>query len=99
MKQTFTIGELLTIGRLNTQATKYTRPVNILLGQYDFPSCGGDCTYPKDQAAAARAAFYPNSQGTSPSYLVPNSSHNINGHYSANLAFAQMNKFLSQNGI
>ena len=98
-KQTNTIGELLTLGGINTPSPGFTGPVDVLLGQNDFPFCGGDCTYPVDQAAAALKAFYPAAKQTSTSFLVPNSGHNINAHFSASTAFTQMLNFLESNGI
>ena len=98
-KQTNTIGELLTLGGINTPSPGFTGPVDVLLGQNDFPFCGGDCTYPHDQAAAALKAFYPAAKQTSTSFLVPDTGHTINAHLSASTAFTQMLNFLENNGI
>ena len=98
-KETNTFGELLTLGGIATPAPGFTGPIDILLGQNDFVFCGGDCTYPTDQAAAVRPAIYPASATTSQSFLVPNTGHNINAHYSANVAFTQMLNFLEAHRI
>ncbi|MCJ1261321.1 hypothetical protein MMC22_001185 [Lobaria immixta] len=98
-KQTYALGQLFTIFDILQPATSFTGPVNVVLGQYDFPFCRGDCTYPVDQSAAVKPAFFPAANAGSQEFLVPETGHNINGHYKAPAVFDQINRFLSVNGF
>ncbi|KAL8917285.1 MAG: hypothetical protein Q9172_005911 [Xanthocarpia lactea] len=94
-KQTLALGESYTLPVAYAPATAYTGPVAIINGQNDWFYCGGDCTYPVDQAAAAIPAFFPNAdKNRSTSYLAPGSGHNVNAHLSAGKAFERMIAFL-----
>lgn len=90
---------MFTLGSAYAPATAYTGPVDIVNGQNDYFYCGGDCTYPTDQAAAAIPAYFPAASKGSQSYLAPNAGHNINPHYSSVQAFQQMIAFLQTNRI
>lgn len=80
-------------------ATAYTGPVDVVLGQYDYVFCMGDCTEEENSAAAFIDAFYPGANANSSSYIMPNSGHNINDHYTAGDAFEQMIQFLKANEL
>ena len=99
-KQTNALGETFTLASAYAPATLFSVPVHIDNGQNDYFYCGGDCTYPVDQAAAAIPAYFPAaSKNGSQSFLVPGAGHNVNAHYSANEAFSQMVAFLKENRI
>jgi len=80
-------------------APTFTGPVNIVVGQHDFPFCLGDCDSPRGQVAATISALYPAADAGSTYYIVPESGHMLNAHYQAPQAFAQINKFLHANGF
>ena len=90
---------MLTLGSAYAPASDFTGSVDIVNGQNDYFYCGGDCTYPKNQAAAVKPAFFPAASSGSQFYLVPDAGHNVNSHYSAPQAFRQMIAFLQTNGI
>ena len=78
---------------------RFTGPVDVVDGRLDFAACGGNCDYPVDLAAALIPALYPRAANGSQSYLVPESGHNINAHYTAPKAYVQINAFLTANGF
>ncbi|KAL9099331.1 MAG: hypothetical protein Q9163_005159 [Psora crenata] len=98
-KQTNALGEMFTLGAAYAPATAFTGPVDIVNGENDYFYCGGDCTFPTNQAAAAIRAYFPAASNGSESYLAPIAGHNVNAHYSAQKAFKQMLAFLGKNGI
>ena len=76
----------------------YTGPVDIVLGQYDYIFCTGNCSYPTNQAEAFLSALFPNAlhKGT---FLQPDSGHLIAQHYSAGQGFTHSLDFLKSNGL
>lgn len=98
-KQTYSIGQLLTILDIFVPAPNYTGPIDVILGQFDFAFCSGDCSTPTDEAAAVKPALYPAAGAGSQSYIVPSSGHCLNAHVEAPLAFAQMIAFLRANRL
>ena len=98
-KNTYAFGQSFTLAAIYGPAPNFTGPVDIVAGQYDFPFCFGDCTYPTNQVAATIPAFYPAARNSSQSYLVPDCGHYINAHYGAPMEFAQINSFLGSNGF
>ncbi|KAL8836469.1 MAG: hypothetical protein Q9170_002902 [Blastenia crenularia] len=93
-KQTLALGESYTLPLVYSPATAYTGPVAIINGENDFFYCGGNCSYPVDQAAAAIPAYFPNAnKAKSTSYLVPGTGHNVNAHLNAARAFERMLAF------
>ncbi|MCJ1422750.1 hypothetical protein MMC29_000630 [Sticta canariensis] len=98
-KETIAIGKLLTSKGIIGPSLNFTGPVDVILGENDFPTCGGDCFIPSDQSALVTPAFYPAASKGSQHYLVPHAGHNFNAHYAAPKAFAQMIHFLKKNGI
>lgn len=97
-KSTYTLGQLFTLPSIYAPAPAFTGPVNIVVGQHDFPFCLGDCNSPPDQAAATIPALYPAAGAGSAHYTVPNSGHLLNAHYQAPEVFAQINNFLHVHG-
>ncbi|PYH91561.1 alpha/beta-hydrolase [Aspergillus ellipticus CBS 707.79] len=98
-KQTNTVGVLLTLGGVVATAPDFTGPVDVVVGENDFVFCGGDCTYPENQASLVQPAFYPNAASGSQYYLAAGSGHVIAAHDSAGASFQQMIGFLQSNGI
>ena len=90
---------MFTLGAAYAPASAFAGPVDIVNGQNDYFYCGGDCTYPTNQAAAVKPALFPAASSGSQFYLAPNAGHNVNAHYSASQAFEQMIAFLRSNGI
>jgi len=98
-KQTNTLGVLLTLGAIVAEAPDFTGPVDVVLGENDFVFCGGNCTYPENQAALVESTFYPNAASGSQYYLAAGSGHAIAAHNSASASFQHMIDFLQSNGI
>jgi hypothetical protein len=97
-KQTFTLGQQFTLPAIYGPASSFTGPVNIVAGQFDYPFCHGNCN--SELASATIPALYPAANTTgSQSYIVPNSGHSINAHYTAQESFSQINSFLASNGF
>ena len=96
-RQPISLGELFTVGA-TLVTTDYAGPVLALLGQYDFPFCGGNCNYPEDLAAATVRAWYPLSM-QSDSKVLPEQGHCLNAHYAAPTAYAQIFDFLKARGV
>ncbi|GAB7349485.1 hypothetical protein MBLNU459_g0196t1 [Dothideomycetes sp. NU459] len=95
-KQTVTLGELFTLAAV-TGNTTYTGPVDVVDGANDWPFCQGNCSYPMDLAAAAKA-LYPMTRNFT-SYLAPNCGHGLNLHYAATAAYEQIQAFVMGNGL
>jgi pimeloyl-ACP methyl ester carboxylesterase len=96
-KQTVTFGELFSQSNAVRKATEYTGVVFVVDGDSDWPFCKGNCTYPKDKAAAVKA-LYPAAKDFQ-TYLAPVTGHGLNVHYSANRAFEHIQDFLKHNGL
>ncbi|ESZ98065.1 hypothetical protein SBOR_1596 [Sclerotinia borealis F-4128] len=93
-KQTYTIGQQFTLPTIYSTAPKFTGPVDIVIGRYDFPFCKGMCNHPIDLAAATIPVLYPAANAKSESFVVPDSGHLINAHYRAGAQFDHINGFL-----
>lgn len=99
-KGTVTFGELNSLGGLGGLASNYTRPVAVINGVNDLPFCGGNCTYPSDQAKKVQPKYYPNvADEDFGSYLAPIAGHGLNFHYSAAGAYEYIQKFLVDRGL
>jgi hypothetical protein len=98
-KGTVTFGELNSLGGLGG-ATNYTKPVAVIDGANDLPFCGGNCTYPVDQAKAVQPKYYPNvAEKDFGSYLAPLAGHGLSFHYSAAGAYEYVQTFLVDRGL
>jgi hypothetical protein len=98
-KGTVTFGELNSLGGLGG-ATNYTKPVAVIDGANDLPFCGGNCTYPVDQAKAVQPKYYPNvADKDFGSYLAPLAGHGLSFHYSAAGAYEYVQTFLVDRGL
>jgi len=97
-KQTYTIGEALTLGNIVAQAPGYTGPLDVVNGENDFIFCQGECATPTDLTAQVQPQLFPAAVG-SQSFNVPGVGHAINSHYNATLAYKQMLAFLKTNNF
>ena len=97
-RQTTIFGELLTFGSTVGPRPNFTGPVDVVLGQYDYIFCTGNCSYPTNQAQTFVNALFPASlkKGT---YLQPDSGHLVAQHYTANQGFAHSLNFLKSSGL
>ena len=98
-KQTNTLGELFTLGSALVPATEFTGPVDVVNGVNDFVFCGGDCSYPTNQAQLVIDVFYPSAAKTSTTFLQPESGHLLAAHYKREEGYQQMISFLKNNKI
>ena len=98
-KQTYSFGQQFTLLGIYSAAGAFKGPVDVVIGQYDFPFCLAACDKPTDQAAATIAALYPAAAVGSQHFIVPNTGHCINAHYAAPAEFSQINAFLKDNGF
>jgi len=99
-KGTVTFGELNSIAAVGGVSPNYTGPVAVVNGINDLPFCGGNCTYPQDQAKAVQPKYYPNvAESDFGSYLAPVAGHGLNVHYSATAAFEYIQKFLVEHKL
>lgn len=98
-KNTFTIGELFTVGQLGTPAPGFTGPVDVVDGENDLPFCQSNCLVPANKAAAVRPALYVNAAAGSEYYIAPGAGHGLNQHYAAYGAYLQIFGFIKSNGF
>ncbi|KAF2641481.1 alpha/beta-hydrolase [Massarina eburnea CBS 473.64] len=97
--QTNTLGELLTFGSIVAPAAAYTNPVYILNGANDYVFCGGNCSQPVDQNAAALAFFYPAVGAKGKSGQEPNAGHNLFLHTGATGFYANVINWVNENEL
>lgn len=96
---TVTFGELLTMSAVMGTASNFTGPIDVVDGEFDLPFCQGNCHMPMNQAAAVKPALYPAASAGSQYYLAPAAGHGINTHYSAKMAYTQIQDFAKANGL
>ncbi|KAL8848315.1 MAG: hypothetical protein Q9221_006669 [Calogaya cf. arnoldii] len=97
-RQTTVFGELLTFGSVVAPQPSFKGPVDVVLGQYDYPFCGGNCSHPIDQAQTFVNALFPAS-GSKGAYLQPRAGHLVAQHYTAAQGFAHSLTFLKHSGL
>ncbi len=98
MGQTQSVGELL--GSIELSApTNFTGPVYVINGQRDMQNCLGNCYIPYDKTAALQPALFPHARKDSSYYVVPDTGHGINYHYTAADAFGKISTWLSDVGF
>ena len=100
IRQTNTLGELLSLGSAFTPSMEYSGPVGVMNGENDFVFYGGDCSHPSNQAQPVIDIFYPaaNKAG-SKTYLQPGAGHHMALHLNAKDGFNQMMHFFQENGF
>jgi pimeloyl-ACP methyl ester carboxylesterase len=99
LKQTFTLGEILTLTDPVAPATLYKGPVQVVNGENDFIFCSSDCKYPSDQGTNVLPALFPGAAAGSASYVAPGTGHAVNAHFSASTTFAKMLAFIKASGF
>ncbi|KAK3673084.1 hypothetical protein LTR78_006924 [Recurvomyces mirabilis] len=95
---TFSLADVITSGLVLASAKGHTKPVQVVLGQYDFTFCSGDCSRTADPTIGAVKTFYPDAE-VGEGYIVPTSGHCINNHYASGEAFAHMLGLLKEQGL
>jgi pimeloyl-ACP methyl ester carboxylesterase len=98
-KQTYTLGEFVTLTAPIGVAANFTGPVDIVLGENDFIFCQANCSLPVDQAVATLHTLYPAAGSGSQTVIFTGIGHGINVHYDAPKAFAQTVAFFDANGF
>ncbi|KAI9664215.1 MAG: hypothetical protein M1831_002394 [Alyxoria varia] len=99
-KGTYSIGDEFTLAAIFKPAPDYTGPVDVVLGERDFPFCLADCVKPTNRADAVLTNLYPSrAQAGSQSFIVKDTGHLINDHTNAPVAYNQINKFLRKNNL
>ncbi|GAA93676.1 uncharacterized protein L969DRAFT_90195 [Mixia osmundae IAM 14324] len=93
--QTFTLGEALTMGAAVMASTaNVTSPVAIFTGDSDAIFCAGSCYIAgKENLIAAEKQYYPSARAFLP-YVIANTGHAANLHYSAAVWFKAVQTFL-----
>lgn len=97
-KGTIGIVEIFSLPAVIKPAGNFTKPVTWVNGNEDLPFCNGNCTYPMNLVDGALSMLYPAASANS-TFLVPNTGHGINLHYSAPQAFAFIQNSLQSNGF
>ncbi|RDW65163.1 catalytic protein [Coleophoma crateriformis] len=98
-KQTFTLGEVFTLGNPVAPATAFTGPVDVVNGENDFIFCQSNCNIPTDQSVLVLDILYPAASKGSQTVVIPGTGHAINVHYEAPAAYQQMLNFVRSNGF
>ncbi|KAI9757587.1 MAG: hypothetical protein M4579_003399 [Chaenotheca gracillima] len=94
-KQPFAIAELVTVGLLNFDASKFTGPALYLNGEFDFLICGGYCPGVADQPART---FFSGSRNFQ-TRIQPNTGHGLNFHKNAIDSYTIITDFLQSTGF
>lgn len=79
-------------------AASYAGAVAFMAGQQDVPFCSGDCGSGNKSLLALSQPFFPEARNFS-GFLVPNTGHLMQYHYSARSAFGMLHAWLTQNGF
>ncbi|KAK4508118.1 hypothetical protein PRZ48_001856 [Zasmidium cellare] len=95
----FTIGQILTYADSIIPATRYTGPVDVVLGSHDYIACGIPCDQLFDQAALTLAKLFPAAANGSRSLVVPDAGHLTNLQYTSSMMYRQIAQFLQSHGF
>lgn len=98
-KQTFTLAEMLTLGLIAEPAASFNGSVFVIDGENDFIFCQANCSFPTNQAALVLEKLYPAASNSSQSYIIPNTGHGINLHYTAPEAYQKILGFVQSIGV
>ncbi|CAM6084559.1 unnamed protein product [Calypogeia fissa] len=97
------IGELNSInsvvaGPFFTEKSRYTGPLAVMMGEQDGPFCYGDCGRGNSSLIALSKPFWPNvSRYTG--FLMKNTGHLLQYHYSARKGFELLHEWLETSGF
>ncbi|KAL8290521.1 hypothetical protein RQP46_002779 [Phenoliferia psychrophenolica] len=99
-KQTYTIGEFLTIFNVQTPARTFKGPVTVVTGQQDTIFCSANCFGGKNGASVLPdvAALYPAVTSFS-SNVITNTGHGLNFHIAAPKAYAYILDWAKAEGL
>jgi pimeloyl-ACP methyl ester carboxylesterase len=75
-----------------------TKPLTVIVGQQDEPSCNGNCGYGPSNLAAQTAEFFPDARPFTP-IVIPNTCHFLNLHFSARETFEKAHDWLGEMGF
>ncbi|KZP33550.1 hypothetical protein FIBSPDRAFT_847456 [Athelia psychrophila] len=81
-----------------TIASLYKGPVALMTGQQDMPFCAGDCGVGNTSLLVLSQPFFPAASNYS-GFLIPDTGHLMQYHYSARSAFATLHIWLTGNGF
>ncbi|KAK2813287.1 hypothetical protein FQN50_000601 [Emmonsiellopsis sp. PD_5] len=95
MKQPFATLEFLSINTLELSAPKFTGPVMIITGEFDFLVCAGYC--PGELEEPGKKLFK-GSRDFQP-YVQPGAGHGMNFHKNATGGYRVIMEFLGRNGL
>ncbi|KAF2438587.1 hypothetical protein P171DRAFT_164342 [Karstenula rhodostoma CBS 690.94] len=95
-KGTATFGEFFSISAVTKPAANWTKPVAVVNGNEDLPFCFGNCSVPVNKAEAVFPVLYPQTKTTG-AYLVKDTGHGQNLHYSAVEAYHYIQNFIGKN--
>ncbi|KAL1854216.1 hypothetical protein Plec18167_000133 [Paecilomyces lecythidis] len=95
-KQTFTVGELLTLSSSNLLATEFKGPVQFFIGEYDFPFCNGDCR--NAYHLSVLESFYPAASDVS-TYMQPATGHGLTVAKNATAGYQAIFSYLGAQGL
>ncbi|KAF5688791.1 alpha beta-hydrolase [Fusarium circinatum] len=93
-KQSFAIGEFLTLTDGNFDASGFTGAALAITGETDYIICDGDCRGIFEEPART---IWKNAKFEA--YLHPHASHNFNFHHNATKAYGVITNFLESNGL
>ncbi|KIW65399.1 hypothetical protein PV04_07662 [Phialophora macrospora] len=97
IKQTGCVGELISGAAVTGRpATAYTGPVQFLVGENDFPACGGDCNGVFSYTTAK--ALFPAASNIS-AYLQPGTGHGLTISTNATAGYEVMFSYLTDHGL
>lgn len=96
-KQTFSVGEFLTLNSIAAGSPNFTGPLDVVNGQNDLCFCQGNCLLPYNQAAAVKGELYPAASKGSDFYIAAGAGHALNLHYSAPAAYGHIHNFIRKN--
>jgi hypothetical protein len=95
---TFSLADLPTSGMILAPAPNYSGPIQVMIGQYDFTFCAGDCSKIDAVTTGLAQTFYPSAKAFD-GHIVADSGHCINNHYAAPQAFKATLAFLKEQGL
>jgi pimeloyl-ACP methyl ester carboxylesterase len=85
-------------GFLTEKATGYLGPLAIMMGQDDQPFCHGDCGMGDQSLIALSRPFFPNT-GDFEGFLMPDTGHALQYHFTAREGFTKVHLWLEKNGF
>lgn len=97
-KQPIALGEFFSFDGVRAP-TNFTGPVDVVMGENDFPMCSGNCMVPDNSAASLLQLGYPLAANGSSWFIATGVGHGINLHYAATAAYQHILDFVKKNGF